>query len=282
MRGLPAHNCKLLPDRTLLWDSACGSWPLWWVLWVISGFPPPSSVFSFLLWPLSTPPACPSLCCMLSPWAAWLGMRPRLACLCCSSQALLLQRLDAMGLVPTGILSTGQSIPTRSLLFSEACLVLLERCWRTSLMVNKIFLDFLTKFLSVCFLGSAVPLVERSSSHLPACKIFFLYLIAHNHSPFSFALLNKYGVFGWNVLFEIHLFQISVTRSVLYSMWVFPRHYTVYLVFPQLNSFSSHIFKPYLLCLLAACCCHPAVIRGPILLLLSLPFSDLPVYVHIS
>lgn len=203
---------------------------------------------------LSTPSACPSLCCVLSPWAAWLGMWPRLACLCCSSRALLVQLLDAMGLLPTGILSTGQSFPTRSLHFSEACLVLLERCWRISLMVNKIFLDFLTKFLSVHFLGSGVPLVERSRSHLPACKNLLFVFDTPQSLTFLLCLAKQIqSFFGWNMVFEIHLSQTSVTRSVLYSTWVFPRHYTVYLVFSQLNSFSAHIFKLYLLCMLPAC-----------------------------
>lgn len=109
------------------------------------------------------------ICCVLIPWALCLGSVTQAGSLCCL--------FDARGLLPTGILSAGQSFPTRSLHFSEALLVLMERCSRISLMVNKVFLDFPLIF-TVCLLGSAVPLRERSSSHLPACKISLLYLTA--------------------------------------------------------------------------------------------------------
>lgn len=124
--------------------------------------------------PSQPPSACRSLCCVLKSlsslaWESDPGWDV-------SSQILLVQVFDARGLLPTGILSAGQSFPTHSLHFSEACLVLLERRWRISLMVKKVFLDFTSKFL----VGSAVPLVE-SSSHLPACKISLLYLTSLSH-----------------------------------------------------------------------------------------------------
>lgn len=92
--------------------------------------------------PSQPPPACPSLCCVLSPWGLWLGSMTQAGSLCSCL-------FGARGLLPTGILSAGQSFPTCSLHFSEARSVLMERCSRISLMVNKAFLHFPLIFISL-------------------------------------------------------------------------------------------------------------------------------------
>lgn len=133
----PGHCSETLSLAAGLFDVLFG---------LCSWLPPPSSLRSFLLWLLlSQPPStCTSLCC-IHGLLDWSMTQPGMSVLYLVSPAGSAVWWHVMA----SYLEYRAVISTCSWHFSEACLVLLERCLRIPLMVNNFFPDFRCKLVPV-------------------------------------------------------------------------------------------------------------------------------------